>query len=65
MAQANKRIPVTEERWKELSNLKEAGQTYDELVEELIQNYNRRQLAELAREVREADEEELTPIDEL
>ena len=62
---ANKRIPVTEERWKELSDLKEAGQTYDELVEELIQNYNRRQLAERAREVREADEEELTPIDEL
>jgi predicted CopG family antitoxin len=65
MSQANKRIPVTEERWKELSDLKEAGQTYDELVEELIQNYNRRQLAERAREVREADEEELTPIDEL
>lgn len=65
MSQADKRIPVTEERWKELSDLKEAGQTYDELVEELIQNYNRRQLAERAREVREADEEELTPIDEL
>lgn len=65
MSQANKRIPVTEERWKELNDLKEAGQTYDELVEELIQNYNRRQLAERAREVREADEKELTPIDEL
>jgi len=65
MSQANKRIPVTEERWKELNDLKKAGQTYDELVEELIQNYNRRQLAERAREVREADEEELTPIDEL
>lgn len=65
MSQANKRIPVTEERWKELSDLKEAGQTYDELLGELIQNHNRRQLAERAREVREADEEELTPIDEL
>ena len=65
MSQANKRIPVTEERWKELNDLKEAGQTYDELVKELIQNYNRRQLAERAREVREADEEDLTPIDEL
>ena len=65
MSQANKRIPVTEEKWKELNDLKEAGQTYDELVGELIENYNRRQLAERVREVREADEEELTSIDEL
>lgn len=65
MSQANKRIPVTEERWKELNELKEAGQTYDELLEELIQERNRRQLASRVREVREADSEELTPLDEL
>jgi predicted CopG family antitoxin len=62
---ANKRIPVTEERWKELNELKEAGETYDELLGELIQQTNRRQLANRAREVREADTEELTSLDEL
>ena len=65
MPQANKRIPVTEERWKELHNLKQVGQTYDGLLEELIQEHNRRQLAVRAREVREADSEELTSLDEL
>jgi len=62
---ANKRIPVTEERWKELNELKEAGETYDELLGELIQERNRRQLADRTREVREADTEELTSLDEL
>ncbi|RLM88173.1 hypothetical protein D3D02_13260 [Halobellus sp. Atlit-38R] len=65
MPTANKRIPVTEERWKELNELKSAGETYDELLESLIQEHNRRRLANVAREVREADEEDLTPLDEL
>lgn len=62
---ATKRIPVTEERWSELNDLKEAGQTYDELLKELIQQRNQRQLAERVRSVREVDEEELTSLDEL
>ncbi len=65
VSKANKRIPVTEERWKELNELKEAGQTYDELLEGLIKERNRRQLADRAQEVREAETEELTPLDEL
>ena len=65
MSQANKRIPVTEDRWQELNELKQAGQTYDELLKELIQERNRHQLAERARRVEEADEEELTSLDEL
>jgi predicted CopG family antitoxin len=65
MARAEKRIPVTEERWKELNELKEAGQTYDGLLEELLQEHNRRQLADRTRAVREADTEELTSLDEL
>lgn len=65
MAEATKRIPVTEERWQELNQLKSAGQTYDELLEELLQEHERRQLANRVRAVREADEEELTPLDEL
>lgn len=65
MSNANKRIPVTEERWAELNDLKQAGQTYDDLLEELIREHRRRRLADRAREVREADSEELTPLDEL
>ncbi|MEF8843096.1 MAG: hypothetical protein V5A62_15975 [Haloarculaceae archaeon] len=65
MSNANKRIPVTEERWKELNELKGAGETYDDLLGDLIQEHQRRRLAERAKEVREADSEELTPFDEL
>ena len=65
MSNASKRIPVTEERWKELNELKEAGETYDDLLGELIQEHQRRRLAERAKEVREADSEELTSLDEL
>lgn len=65
MSNATKRIPVTEQRWQELNDLKEAGQTYDELLEELIHEHNRRQLAARAEEVREADSEELTHLEEL
>lgn len=65
MSNANKRIPVTEERWKELNELKEAGETYDDLLAELIREHQRHELAERTREVREADSEELTSLDEL
>jgi hypothetical protein len=44
-----KRIPVSEERWKELGHIKEAGQTYDDLLGELLQAHNRRELASFAR----------------
>lgn len=62
---ATKRIPVTEERWKELHKLKEAGQTYDDLLEELIQERNRRDLASRFRELDEMDTEEMVSLDEL
>ena len=65
MANATKRIPVTEERWRELNKLKEAGETYDDLLAKLVQEHERHQLAERAQAVREADSEELTPLDEL
>jgi predicted CopG family antitoxin len=65
MSNASKRIPVTEERWKELNELKGAGETYDDLLGDLIREHQRRRLAERAKEVREADSEELTSLDEL
>jgi predicted CopG family antitoxin len=40
-----KRIPVSEEMWKSLGKMKEAGQTYDELLQELMQSYNRKELS--------------------
>jgi hypothetical protein len=40
-----KRIPVSEEMWKQLGLIKQAGQTYDQLLREMMQAYNRKQLA--------------------
>jgi mRNA-degrading endonuclease RelE of RelBE toxin-antitoxin system len=55
---------VTEDRWNELNELKEAGQTYDELLAELVREHRRRQLADHVSEVREAETDELTALDE-
>lgn len=62
---ATKRIPVSEELWKQLGKMKEAGQTYDDLLKELIQKANREDLAERMDEVREMDRDELTSLDDL
>ncbi len=56
MAGANKRIPVTERRWEQLHDLKDAGQTYDELLAELIQSYKEQRLAETVRSKRKDGE---------
>lgn len=53
---ADKRIPVSEERWKELGDLKEAGQTYDDLLDDLIQEHKNHRLAEMVRAKREKDD---------
>jgi predicted CopG family antitoxin len=50
---ADKRIPVSEERWKELGEMKDAGQTYDDLLQEMIENHREHRLAEMVREKRE------------
>ena len=53
MAQTmDKRIPVSEERWKELGKIKGAGQTYDHLIGELLKSYNRKSLALRAKEAK-------------
>ncbi|MEF8799181.1 MAG: hypothetical protein V5A79_07180 [Candidatus Bipolaricaulota bacterium] len=62
---SDKRVPVSEPTWKELGRMKEAGQTYDELIKELIQKANRARLAKKVRENREKDEDELVLVDEL
>ena len=41
---ANKRIPVREDTWKELNDIKEAGQTYDMLLQELMEKEKKERL---------------------
>ena len=48
----NKRIPLSENRWKQLGKIKQAGQTYDELLGEMIKAYNKEELAEYAKSAR-------------
>lgn len=40
-----KRIPVTEPVWKELSEMRSAGQTYAELLEDMIEARKKERLA--------------------
>jgi hypothetical protein len=47
-----KRIPVSETRWKQLGQLKQAGQTYDALLGEMAQAYHRQELARKARDAK-------------
>lgn len=51
---ATKRIPVTEAVWVELSDLKVAGQTYSQLLEEMIED---RKKARFFRDMERIEEE--------
>ena len=60
MTKADKRIPVTEERWNELHEMKGAGETYDELIEKLIKERKKARLFEDMEQIR--NESEFEPI---
>ena len=62
---ADKRIPVTEETRKELHELKEPGQTYDELLQELAQQRRRQDLEQRFKELEDVDSDELTPLSDV
>ncbi len=62
---ADKRIPVTEQTRKELHDLKEPGQTYDELLQELAQQRRRQDLEQRFQELEDADREELTALSDV
>lgn len=64
MSIADKRIPVTEERWRELNDLKGPGQTYDELIEELVEEHKKARLMQHIDELRE-EQEAFVPLDEV
>lgn len=59
---ADKRIPVTEETRKELHELKEPGQTYDDLLKQLAKQRRREDVEQRFREREDADREDLTPL---
>lgn len=61
---ADKRIRVSEERREQLHELKDVGESYDDVLEQLIQEHNRKQLAERMREVDEMDSDEFVPLDD-
>jgi predicted CopG family antitoxin len=61
---ADKRIPVTEETRKELHDLKEPGQTYDDLLKELAQQRRRQELAERFRQMDE-DRDEFVALEDV
>ncbi|MFA9518544.1 hypothetical protein ACERIT_15240 (plasmid) [Halopenitus sp. H-Gu1] len=62
---ADKRLPVTEETRKELHELKEPGQTYDDLLKELAQQRRRQDLEQRFQELEDADRDELTPLSDV
>lgn len=61
----NKRIPVSEAIWRQLSNAKEAGMTYDDILAEMLQLYNRKKLMDRMDKVEAMNEKDLVDIDEL
>ncbi len=53
MAIADKRIPVTEETLDKLKRLGHKGQTYDELINEMMDAYRKEKLIKMLKEHRE------------
>lgn len=45
--------------------MKQAGQSYDDLLREIIQKANRAELAKKARDVEDMDEDKLIPLNSL
>jgi len=61
---ADKRIPVTEETRRVLHDLKEPGQTYDDLLRDLAQQRRREDLEARFQTLADADRDDLTPLDD-
>ena len=53
MATADKRIPVTEETLEKLKRLGHKGQTYDELLNEMMEAYKKEKFIKMLKERRE------------
>lgn len=64
-SELEKRIPVSEETWQELGAMKAAGETYDDLLQEMIQEHNRKRLMEKMERVEEMDADDLMKLDDV
>jgi len=62
MAKATKRIPVREGTFDELGELKGAGETWDDVIQDLIEA---RQLANRQELLERTDDDEFVPLDEV
>ena len=51
--EAKKEIPVTDRVWQKLSQLKRVDQTYDELLEEMIEEHKKARLFEEMHSIEE------------
>ena len=63
MTSMTKRIPVTEPVWKQLAEMRSAGQTYDELLAEMIEIRKKHRLAEEMERIDKEDD--YIPISEI
>lgn len=52
----NKRIPVSESVWRKLSELKKPGQTFDQLLDDLIEREKMHQLLQDMKRIEEEEE---------
>ena len=53
---ATKRIPVSEHVWKELSELKKPGQTFDQLLNEIVEREKKYRLMQDMKRIEEEEE---------
>lgn len=65
MTSLTKRIPVSENVWKELAEMRSAGQTYDELLEDLIEDRKKRRLANDVKVWQSRKKEDYIPLSEI
>jgi predicted CopG family antitoxin len=62
---AVKRIPVSEPIWKKLGEMKGAGQTYDDLLEDMIERVKKARLEEDVRKWEGCPDSEYVSLSEI
>ena len=62
---AIKRIPVTETVWKDLAEMRSAGQTYTDLLAEMIEDRKKRRLEEDVRKLSSRKKKEYVSLSEI
>ncbi|GAB6286427.1 MAG: hypothetical protein WC406_12410 [Methanoregula sp.] len=60
---ATKRIPVCPSTWESVHGLRKPGQTFDDVIRELVQEENRRRLYDETRRIMEEDD--FVPLSEI